>query len=93
MRTFIAAALFLICERSFWQTTTMPLGRWVTIAEEMSLRYLGPNGPRYLEPTLTEPRWLFFIEPIETKSWQGVDWPAQYKHSDWGEAKGGAAES
>lgn len=68
-------------------------GQWVAIAEEMSLRYLGPNGPKYLEPTLGEPRWLFFIAPIETKSWQGVDWPSHYKHSEWGEAKGGSAAS
>src|SRR4051812_17970907 len=27
-------------------------GKWVKIAEEMSVRYLGPSGPKYLEPTL-----------------------------------------
>ncbi|MSW81937.1 MAG: hypothetical protein F2840_12405, partial [Actinobacteria bacterium] len=27
-------------------------GAWVPIAERMSVRYLGPNGPSYLEPTL-----------------------------------------
>ena len=63
-------------------------GKWVPIAEEMSVRYLGPNGPKYLEPTLNEPRWLFFVKPLKTLTWQGVDWPARYKHSEWGEAKG-----
>jgi nitroimidazol reductase NimA-like FMN-containing flavoprotein (pyridoxamine 5'-phosphate oxidase superfamily) len=59
-------------------------GKWVEIAREMSLRYLGPNGPSYLEPTLPEPRWLFFVKPIKTTTWQGVDWARRYKHSDWG---------
>ncbi len=27
-------------------------GRWVEIGRRMSLRYLGPHGPDYLEPTL-----------------------------------------
>ena len=27
--TCIARALFCSCERSFWQVTTMPVGRWV----------------------------------------------------------------
>jgi hypothetical protein len=56
-------------------------GKWVAIAEEMSLRYLGENGPSYLVPTLNEPRWLIFVRPIETKTWQGVDWAKKYKHS------------
>lgn len=59
-------------------------GKWVDFANEMSVRYLGPNGPSYLVPTLTEPRWLFFVKPIELKSWQGVDWAKRYKHSEWG---------
>ncbi len=59
-------------------------GKWVDFANEMSVRYLGPNGPSYLVPTLTEPRWLFFVKPIDLKSWQGVDWAKRYKHSEWG---------
>jgi nitroimidazol reductase NimA-like FMN-containing flavoprotein (pyridoxamine 5'-phosphate oxidase superfamily) len=61
-------------------------GKWVAIAEEMSLRYLGPNGPKYLVPTLNEPRILFFVRPVKTTTWQGVDWATRYKHSTWGEA-------
>src|SRR6266508_3450918 len=38
-------------------------GRWVEIATRMSYRYLGENGPKYLEPTLQQPRWLFKITP------------------------------
>ncbi len=54
-------------------------GRWVEIARDMSYRYLGEHGPDYLEPTLGEPRWLFFIRPKKLKTWQGVDWAKKYK--------------
>ena len=40
----------------------------------MSVRYLGPNGPTYLEPTLDQPRWLFKITPTWIQTWQGVGW-------------------
>lgn len=56
-------------------------GRWVAIAQRMSVRYLGEHGPDYLEPTLTEPRWLFFVTPHKTTTWQGVDWHKRYKHA------------
>jgi nitroimidazol reductase NimA-like FMN-containing flavoprotein (pyridoxamine 5'-phosphate oxidase superfamily) len=59
-------------------------GKWVDIANEMSLRYLGENGPKYLVPTLNEPRWLFFVKPISLSSWQGTDWAKRYKHGQWG---------
>jgi hypothetical protein len=59
-------------------------GRWVEIATEMSVRYLGPKGPRYLEPTLNEPRWLFFVRPVKITTWQGIDWATRYKHYEWG---------
>lgn len=59
-------------------------GKWVEIARQMSYRYLGEHGPDYLVPTLNEPRWLFFVRPLETKTWQGVDWAKRYKHADWG---------
>ncbi len=59
-------------------------GRWVAIATAMSYRYLGEHGPDYLVPTLNEPRWLFFVRPQRTTTWQGVDWARRYKHGDWG---------
>lgn len=58
-------------------------GKWVEIATEMSVRYLGENGPKYLEPTLVEPRWLLFVKPDSTITWQGVDWADRYKHAKW----------
>jgi Pyridoxamine 5'-phosphate oxidase len=60
-------------------------GTWVEIATRMSVRYLGENGPMYLEPTLQQPRWLFRIKPAKTKTWQGVGWARRY----WVEETGG----
>jgi hypothetical protein len=55
-------------------------GQWVSIAERMSTRYLGENGPKYLEPTLDKPRWLVCrLDPVKVQTWQGVDWAARYK--------------
>ena len=59
-------------------------GRWVPIANQMATRYLGEHGPDYLVPTLNEPRWLFFVRPLNTTTWQGVDWAKKYKHEAWG---------
>lgn len=54
-------------------------GRWVSIAERMALRYLGPvNGPRYLVPTLDRPRWLIRVRPEKMTSWAGGDWHPRY---------------
>jgi len=58
-------------------------GRWVEIARRMSTRYLGEHGPKYLEPTLVEPRWLLFVRPLHIRTWHGVDWPASYKTAKW----------
>ncbi len=60
-------------------------GRWVEIANRMAVRYLGPDGPRYLVPTLEQPRWLFRFKPSNVKTWQGVGWPRRY----WVEGTGG----
>jgi nitroimidazol reductase NimA-like FMN-containing flavoprotein (pyridoxamine 5'-phosphate oxidase superfamily) len=59
-------------------------GKWVPIATEMSKRYLGENGPTYLEPSLVEPRWLFFVSPQKVTTWEGVNWAKKYKHAEWG---------
>ena len=46
-------------------------GKWVEIARRMSVRYLGVDGPKYLEPSLGDPRWLIFIRPRSIKTWRG----------------------
>lgn len=58
-------------------------GKWVAIATDMLRRYLGEHGPEYLEPALTEPRWLRFVRPDKTTTCQGVDWAVRYKHGAW----------
>ncbi len=54
-------------------------GAWVPIAERMSVRYLGENGPKYLEPTLDKPRWLIRLQPESLVTWQGIEWADRYK--------------
>lgn len=53
-------------------------GAWVSIAERMSVRYLGPDGPSYLTPTMNQPRWLFKATPTELQTWQGAAWARRY---------------
>jgi uncharacterized pyridoxamine 5'-phosphate oxidase family protein len=57
-------------------------GRWVEIARDMAFRYGGQEGIEYLDKTMNEPRWLFFIEPSDIMSSTG-GWAKQYKHYDW----------
>jgi hypothetical protein len=60
-------------------------GKWVEVATRMSVRYLGPDGPKYLTPTLHQPRWLFRFSPQGVQTWQGVGWARRY----WVEDSGG----
>ena len=53
-------------------------GYWTDVADRMALRYLGPDGPTYLVPTLGQPRWLIKIKPTNVKTWQGVAWAKRY---------------
>jgi len=53
-------------------------GAWVAIARRMAERYLGAQGPAYLEPTLSRPRWLIRVEPLALTTWQGADWHPRY---------------
>ena len=58
-------------------------GRWVDLAREMSLRYMGEvDGPAYFAQTRSEPRRLFFVRILRLTDWVG-GWAARYKHSDW----------
>lgn len=59
-------------------------GKWVEVAEEMSYRYLGPNGPTYLTSTLQQPRWLIKMTPTNIKTWKGVGWAKRYWVQDSG---------
>lgn len=57
-------------------------GRWVPIARRTAARYMGERGEAYLEKTLREPRWLFFVEPERVTTWRG-SWAKRYKHTAW----------
>ena len=41
----IAVSRFRSCERSFWQATTMPVGRWVMRTAESAVLTPCPPGP------------------------------------------------
>ena len=60
-------------------------GKWVDIASKMAVRYLGENGPSYIESTLKQPRWLIRLTPDEITTWKGVGWAKRY----WVESTGG----
>lgn len=60
-------------------------GQWVAIAADMARRYLGENGPSYLESTLQQPRWLIRLVPDDVKTWKGVGWAKRY----WVDSSGG----
>ena len=60
-------------------------GAWVEVATRMAVRYLGEDGPKYLIPTMHQPRWLFRFRPKNMKTWQGVGWARRY----WVEGTGG----
>jgi nitroimidazol reductase NimA-like FMN-containing flavoprotein (pyridoxamine 5'-phosphate oxidase superfamily) len=53
-------------------------GRWVDIASKMAVRYLGPNGPEYIQASINQPRWLFRVEPTVLKTWEGTGWAKRY---------------
>ncbi|MCH7667802.1 MAG: pyridoxamine 5'-phosphate oxidase family protein [Acidobacteria bacterium] len=53
-------------------------GQWVAVAEEMAKRYLGPNGPAYIKPTIQQPRWLIKVTPDNVKTWEGLGWAKKY---------------
>jgi PPOX class probable F420-dependent enzyme len=53
-------------------------GQCLEIARRMARRYLGENGPQYLEPSIPRPRYLVRIVPEEVRTWDGVEWAKHY---------------
>ena len=53
-------------------------GDWLAMARRMARRYLGEQGPDYLEPSRDRPRYWVKIAPEQTISWEGVEWAAKY---------------
>lgn len=53
-------------------------GQCLAIGRRMATRYLGENGPDYIEPSIPRPRYLVKITPEEMKTWDGVGWAQKY---------------
>ena len=54
----------------------------VQVAEEMALRYMGPNGPTYIGRTVDRPRCLIAVTPDSIVSWAGGEWHPRYSRGD-----------
>lgn len=53
--------------------------RLAGLTHRLSLRYLGPDGPRYAERTLDRPRVLVRIVPRRWTTWTGREWHPRYR--------------
>lgn len=53
--------------------------RLAELTRRLSLRYLGPDGPRYAERTLDRPRVLVRIVPRLWTTWTGREWHPRYR--------------
>ncbi len=58
------------------------VGRLKEIGEEMAVRYMGPDGPKYAGRTANRPRYLVKITPNRITSWQGSEWHRRYIDTD-----------
>ena len=54
--------------------------RWLPVAEEMAIRYIGPDGAEQLAPSHGWERYLVKLTPRDGKitTWQGADWARRY---------------
>jgi uncharacterized pyridoxamine 5'-phosphate oxidase family protein len=48
------------------------------LVNDMAVRYMGPDGPRYAAKTLNRPRLLITVTPETITSWTGGEWAARY---------------
>lgn len=53
--------------------------RLLEMTHRLSRRYLGPDGPRYAERTITRPRVLVRLEPVSWTTWTGQEWHPRYR--------------
>jgi PPOX class probable F420-dependent enzyme len=53
------------------------VGRVKEIADEMAIRYMGPNGPTYAAKTADRLRYLVKVVPTKITSWRG-EWHPRY---------------
>jgi hypothetical protein len=53
------------------------VGRTKEIADEMAIRYMGPDGPTYAAKTADRLRYLVKVTPTKVTSWRG-EWHPRY---------------
>jgi hypothetical protein len=53
------------------------IGRTKEIADEMAVRYMGPDGPSYAAKTADRLRFLVKVAPTRITSWRG-EWHPRY---------------
>jgi hypothetical protein len=53
-------------------------GRWLDVANRMSLGLLGEQGPEYLVPTHDRPHCPIKTVPTKMLTWDGVEWARRY---------------
>lgn len=53
-------------------------GRVKEIADEMAVRYMGPDGPTYAAKTADRLRYLVRVTPTKMTSWEGSEWHSRY---------------
>jgi PPOX class probable F420-dependent enzyme len=53
--------------------------RILELTNQLSLRYLGPEGPAYAARTLDRPRVLVQVTPTTWTSWTGREWHPRYR--------------
>lgn len=53
-------------------------GHTKQIANEMAIRYMGPDGPKYASKTAGRLRYLVRITPTRVRSWAGREWHQRY---------------
>lgn len=49
------------------------------LTRRLSIRYLGPDGPRYAERTLGRARVLVRLTPSHWRTWTGQEWHPRYR--------------
>jgi nitroimidazol reductase NimA-like FMN-containing flavoprotein (pyridoxamine 5'-phosphate oxidase superfamily) len=49
------------------------------LTHRLSIRYLGPEGPRYAARTMDRPRVLVRLSPRRWRTWTGQEWHPRYR--------------
>jgi len=53
--------------------------RLLELTHRLSVRYLGPDGPKYAEKTIGRPRVVVRLAPTTWTTWTGQEWHPRYR--------------